>query len=152
MKSICVTTLVTSVLIGCGSEVKGPDVVPLSGTVKVDGQPVAGARISFIPSDPKTNAVSGLTKEDGQYEVYYGSRSGAPAGDYKVAISYLTLPDGSPYKASPGGLDVDQMKMQGKVVESLPPKVSDPTQTELKLTVPKEGKKDANFDVSKAKK
>lgn len=141
--------LMMLVLSGCGAEVKGPEVVPVRGTVKVGEAPVAGARVTFMPTAPKVNPAGGVTDAGGHYQIFYGSRPGLPVGDYKVTVSQLVTADGKPFEAKEGELDAGQLKMQGKVKEGLPPKYSDPGKTELTFKVEAGGSKAADFTLQK---
>jgi len=56
MKSLLFLTRLSAVLllvmgfVGCGSGNSGPTLYPVVGTVTYQGKPLAGARITFIPS------------------------------------------------------------------------------------------------------
>lgn len=139
--------LIAAFVSGCAGEVKGPEVVPVRGTVKRGDAPVAGARVTFMPTAPKVNPAGGVTDANGGYQIFYGSRAGLPVGDYKVTISQLVTPDGKPFEAKEGELDAGQLKMQGKVKEGLPPKYSDPSKTELTFKVEAGGTKSADFNL-----
>lgn len=150
MNRLTALSLLALIGMGCGgSGPKGPDLVPVRGVVRVNGQPAVGARVTFSPNDPKINPAGGVAGPDGSYELRYGSKSGAPKGDYKVTVNYLTLPDGKSYQPKEGELDVDQLRIQGKVIEALPPKYSDPTKTELTYAVRDGGSSSADFELNR---
>jgi hypothetical protein len=74
---------------GCGgSQVK---TVPVSGAVTLDGQPLAGATITFQPVDGQTIAPGshGKTDAKGQYQlqVTVTRQAGAVPGKHRVRIS-----------------------------------------------------------------
>jgi hypothetical protein len=75
---------------GCGGD--GPKYVPVSGFVKVDGQPYKGAVVSFQPVGGKENAnpgrgSSGLTDANGRYSLLVDDgTTGAVVGKHKVRI------------------------------------------------------------------
>lgn len=71
---------------GCGGSL-----VPVAGTVTINGQPAGDLQVSFDPNDPATGTTGmGFTKPDGSYELHYpGNRKGAPAGEYTVRISVV---------------------------------------------------------------
>lgn len=76
------------VLAGCGGGL-GP--VPVAGTVTLDGEPVAGAKVTFIPAGPGIPA-TGTTDATGRYELRIGSgRTGVPLGRYGVTVSKLKV-------------------------------------------------------------
>lgn len=108
--------------------------VPVSGTVSLDGKPIAGATISFISTDSSRHSFMGATDSQGKYSLSEGANIGAQAGDYKVVIEYYTMPDGAPVEITPE-TDLEMLKKQGEVKLALPPVFSDPEQTELQAHV-----------------
>lgn len=73
-------------LAGCGG-----GLVPVAGTVTLDGGPVAGAKVTFIPAGPGIPA-TGTTDATGRYELRIGSgRTGVPRGRYGVTVSKLKV-------------------------------------------------------------
>jgi hypothetical protein len=96
--------IVTAGLIGCGKE--GPTLVPVAGTVTVDGAPIAGAGVSFRPDASKGNKAGynpgGSTDAEGKYELIAAAKPGAPPGWYKVLVfPPSTAPGAEPPKVSP---------------------------------------------------
>ena len=112
---------------GCSSP-KGelPAGAPVSGTVTMDGKPLAGVTVTFIPvgSTPGDFCL-GETDQSGHYELQdrYGEK-GAPAGEYKVTCGIEVSADAAPSDAGAG---------------PLPPRYSQEDITELKATVPAGG-------------
>ncbi len=82
----CVSAL--ALFAGCpGGGEGGLDTIPVTGTVTLDGSPLAGARVSFSPKGGGRAAV-GLTDESGRFELTTNvAGDGALAGSYGVAIS-----------------------------------------------------------------
>lgn len=75
-----------------------PDTVPVSGKVTVDGQPVTGGNVSFLPFDKeqKTGAMcAGQIDPTGAYVIYTGGKDGAPPGRYKVTVTPSMVPTGN---------------------------------------------------------
>ncbi|MBL8851321.1 MAG: hypothetical protein JNG89_16685 [Planctomycetaceae bacterium] len=108
---------------GCG-ESPYPELFPASGTITLDGAPLDGATVAFIPS--KSNQMQpsyGYTDPDGKYELKtpegYG---GVSPGEYRIVISKIVMPDGSPVPpgSQTGGAEGD---------ESIPYPHSDPRAT-----------------------
>src|SRR5262245_19465673 len=100
------TWLVVSSLIfvsGCGSGGKPPpklgELVPLTGTVTMDGQPLAQATVRFHPTEESGfHGCQGTTDENGKYklETDIGDgkmKEGALPGHYQVTVSRLVKPD-----------------------------------------------------------
>ena len=86
---------------GCGSTSTGPDTFAVSGIVTQAGKPVSGAIVSFIPAG-ESGGVPGqaTTGDDGSFEasIYLDNgkttKSGLPAGAYKVTVIKMQLPGG----------------------------------------------------------
>jgi len=94
--------LMTFVVLGCGDSVPPPpkeDLVPVSGTVKVGGEPVEGVTVAYIPTgSTKGQGATGVTDSQGHYELVHNAtqEDGVAAGDYTVQLSKWVMPDGSP--------------------------------------------------------
>lgn len=85
-------------LVGGGIEL--PDLGKVSGTITLDGKPLAGATILFNPIESEfaisetrsiqTRSSTGVTDEDGRYElIYMEGVPGAVVGEHRVSISKL---------------------------------------------------------------
>jgi len=126
-----------AVLAGCGSSgPPPPKLVPVRGTVSLDGQPLANAIVTFIPEGKTPGAGgSGKTDAQGEYQLTYSRGGpGAPAGEYRVTISKRLMPGG---KEVPDDDKTPPMLSQAK--EMLAPKYSDRTRATLTATVPENG-------------
>jgi len=77
-----VILLIASILVaGCGP--KGPDVVPVSGTVTKNGKPVPGLFINFEPGNGRPSWAQ--TDSEGKFVVKYdATMDGAKVGTHKV--------------------------------------------------------------------
>jgi hypothetical protein len=94
-RSPAFAALATACLVGCG----GSDdaVVPVSGTVTLEGKPLAGAQISFSPESRNARGTPGtdITGSSGYYRVMTPKgRAGLAPGKYKVVISKTEVPAG----------------------------------------------------------
>jgi hypothetical protein len=119
---------------GCGSGIDEPPLVPVTGTVNVDGTGAEGLEIEFLPQT--TGGVStAKTGPGGKYELIYKDGSkGAVIGTHTVKI----------VRPNPGGGPAGGET--GAVVENpLPAKYND--QTTLTADV-KEGNNDIPFELS----
>lgn len=122
--------------IGCGSEPTGPEKVPVTGTVSLNGESLPGAVITFIPTG-KTPGLGGTARSDASGKFVLTSArggEGAPAGEYRVAVSRRLMPDGSPVPA-----DDKTPPIESPAQESLPPIYSNPEMTQLTATVTPDG-------------
>lgn len=90
---------------GCGTasgKVIPDRSVPVTGTITLEGRPLGNARVTFYPQDQSQGdgVASGTTDSAGKYELQslFGSKVvvGAAPGKYKVAISQMVRPNGTP--------------------------------------------------------
>ena len=97
-QSLAVLALVS--LAGCGAS--NPPTFPVSGTVTLDGKPVEGAAVLFIPFDGTGQPASAMSDASGNYALTtFTANDGAMAGNYKIKVTKFDTPDGgmSPYGA-----------------------------------------------------
>ncbi len=105
--------IVSCLLLGCGPG--GPRLVPVSGTLSLDGQPLAYKSLLFIPEgETGGNGAGGYTDGTGNYEliaVVFGSTKdhrGCPPGRYRVVVSEPTIPiRAEDFEASDAGPEGD---------------------------------------------
>jgi hypothetical protein len=85
-----------ALLMGC-QNAAGPGLVPVTGTVHLDGKPLAHALVTFIPDgDTRGVGSEAVTNESGEFKLRSRrSGDGAVAGTYRVTISKRLMPDGS---------------------------------------------------------
>ena len=70
-------------LAGCGGKT-----VPVEGNVTLDGEPLAGATVMFIPVKEGGQPATGLTDANGKFQLKTGNdKTGALPGEYKVVVS-----------------------------------------------------------------
>lgn len=124
---------------GCEAEAERapepPKLVPVQGTVTVDGKPLAGAVVVFLPafSDAGTHSV-GETDRDGVYKLATLYQPGAGVGDYRVIVSHVVDADGTVASlAARSGEYVPPEVNHGQ--ELVPPRYSDVSKTELRASV-----------------
>jgi len=125
-------SVVCVLLAGCGGT--RSDLAKVTGQVKLDGQPLAGAQVQFVPLGGKGVVSLGRTDDQGRYE-QSASRSadGAAVGVNQVKITTYESEDNGG-KLSP-------------VPERVPTKYN--TTTELTITV-KAGSNQFDFDLKSA--
>lgn len=112
---------------GCGTpKAEGPELAPVSGTVKLDGKPLAEASVVF------SRLYRGTTDANGHYELTSGDKKGAPVGEHQVVCEKWVMADGSLYKG-------EESPMTAGAKQLLPPRYSDDAATELKANVPAGG-------------
>jgi hypothetical protein len=124
---------------GCGAQRTSP----VEGVVLLDGKPVAGASVQFVPQDKGRDA-TGETDKDGHFALStFQPRDGAVPGSYKVIIS---PPTGSADTSKYGSADeamaaaARQPQKRDSAASSFPQKYTRADQTPLKQDVPAKGK------------
>jgi hypothetical protein len=142
--AVCALTMAVVIgLSGCGGS-KPPEfverMVPATGTVTLDGEPLEGAIVEFHP-DAKGNGAEvavGTTDAQGKYELItpiarrtLEESKGAVPGKYRVIIQKTVMPDGSP--VPPDTTDADAEADGAR--QLLPPRYSDLEQTTLTADV-----------------
>lgn len=88
------TTLLALAACGCGGR-NGP--VAVQGVVLLDGKPVAGATVSFLPAGATGLPATGLTDGQGVFRLTTsGKGDGALPGDYRAVVTRFEpkAPDG----------------------------------------------------------
>lgn len=82
-------------MVGCGKAAKDVPQVPLhpvSGTVTLDGKPIAGAKVvlhALQGASATDISPTGVTDENGQFQVStYQPLDGAAEGSYSVTVSW----------------------------------------------------------------
>lgn len=163
--------LLSGVLIFCVNGSTPSDHVEVSGTVYLDGQPLADADVFFVDDDPSdggsngTHRAHGRTDAEGRYELVRG----AVPGDYKVIVRALL--GGQANALAPGfgsdGVDAGQLaaasaaadtgrqsshrsnqRRSGELPQQLPDSFSSAEHTVLTVGVPESGTNDANLRLS----
>jgi hypothetical protein len=73
--------------LGCGGS--GPGLVPISGKVTLNGVPLEGATVVFVPDPSNREGLTSTSVSDaeGGYEASTEGRSGLVPGKYKVIVT-----------------------------------------------------------------
>ncbi|WP_166828455.1 Ig-like domain-containing protein [Thalassoroseus pseudoceratinae] len=127
--SMAMLLSMTLVLNGCGGGASDvPDVYPVSGLLKVNGQPVADVQVTFQPDSGPMSV--GVTDEEGKFELLLNADTmGAVAGQHTVSFSK---------RGGPAGTD-----------ELIPPQFG--THSQLKETVSADGENEFEYEISAEK-
>jgi hypothetical protein len=73
-------------LVGCGGT-PGPELGEVTGKVLLDGEPVVGATLTFIPEGPNGSPSYGKTDANGVYTLNFTNvKSGAMIGRHEVSV------------------------------------------------------------------
>lgn len=145
--SLAFSLACVTLLSGCGGGAPPlpSGIVPVTGNVTLDGEPVSGAIVTFVPvqisggGGAGVGAASGMTDSAGKYTLvgYEGRANGTLPGTYRVKISRLTRTDGS--IVIPGPDDSPMQLLVSGAREQLPEKYSSDIRTTLVATVDPQG-------------
>lgn len=96
-------------LLGCGGGGSSDKLVPVSGKVMSDADPLTTGTVTFYPDESKGNKTkltpSGMIDKTGNYKLSTSDGTGAPLGWYKVAVSPMGM--GGMQAAPSGGATTD---------------------------------------------
>ena len=92
--------LVLASLAGCKGE--RLDLLPVTGQVFYDGQPLTTGSVSFHPAATTGHVPTGVIDKEGRYTLSTSYQPGAPPGRYKVVVHATEPIEQIPGKASPG--------------------------------------------------
>jgi hypothetical protein len=136
-----VAALAAVIISGCAEVDAGGDLVPVAGLVTLDGQPLAGASVTFVGTSGESGAGGvAITADDGRYELaHFREGTGAAPGDYKVLISKVVMKDGSPIPAG------TESAAELETKDLVPFRYNDYHNSMLKVTVPAAGSSALDF-------
>jgi len=145
--------LILVALVGCGSEEDRIKLVPVKGTVTQNGEPLAGATITFVPDASNADSTPGVdaTGPEGNYMAKFKSRTGLAPGKYRVTVMPpLVMPSGA--KVPEEFKDDPYMAQMAMGIDpGAPTEGVAGEQSEFEAEVPPEGGT-FDFDVKKANK
>jgi hypothetical protein len=123
-------TVALLAIAGCAQD--GPELAEVTGTVRLDGQPVPGANVVFRPQEGQSGSPAyGITDAEGNYVLRFTrDKEGVIPGKYDVEITTEKL----------SAEDAEALKAEGQDVYEfvrVPAKYGRPG--ELKREVPPEG-------------
>lgn len=125
--------------LGCGTATDSdrPTTYPVSGTVTMNGQPVADANVNFQLADGTRGAL-GVTDAQGRYELTtFTAGDGALPGEYSVVITkYEKAPPGT--EASEDDPDYDPFAPAFEPKNLLPERYANPQTSNLSATIAEE--------------
>jgi hypothetical protein len=97
--------------LGCGGK---DQLVRLEGIVTLDGEPVEGAIVSFLPDEAGGRFASGTTAKDGSFRLTTNKPDdGALPGDYRVTVTLIPADEDEEDKG-PEAAPVQQKAEDGK--------------------------------------
>jgi hypothetical protein len=133
-----IVLVMTFVCVGCG----GPRLSPVEGVVSLDGKPLAGAAVQFVPQGKGRDA-TGETDSAGKFTMStLTARDGVQPGTYKVIISPVVgSADTATYGSAEEAMAAATKRSAPKSTTStFPQKYARPDLTPLTQEVPVKGK------------
>lgn len=165
--SLCVVIpLLSLVIAGCGGSDR-PDLASASGIVTLDGDPVEGASVSYIPVSGGRPG-SGVTDASGRYTINtYADTPGALVGEHHVSVIKVSGPGADqllgdePTEAPDDCCDccpcagLSELEVDDSnccedldIVYDVPQKYMDPRNSGLQVTVPPDGSDALNLELT----
>jgi len=113
-----------ALLLGAGcSGSKGPKLVPVSGKVTLNNQPLPGGVVNFHPDSSKGNTgkhhAVGTIDSSGTYKLTTDGKEGAPPGHYKVTVA-TEVPPGANVKPGEMPPKLPAISTKYKILEQTP--------------------------------
>jgi len=135
-------------VVGCGGGA-GPveALVPVGGTLLVDGEPLDGVTVTLVPTDSKNSrGGSGTTDASGAFTITDLDQNllGLPVGKYNPIYSRMRLEDGSAAPKLEAGQEPDPGQIQ---VETLPQHLQTPD-TNVSVEIPQDGNTKLELEIS----
>lgn len=124
-------------VVGCGGD--GPELARVKGKVTYNGQPVAGATVTFMPTTGPL--ATGVTDSSGEFTLTTTGKPGAVLGKHRVGITKMAAAgEGGAAGMTPDDMkkmQMEQMKGGGDetVKSEIPEKYADPKSSGLEATV-----------------
>ena len=163
----CLTVLSVAllVLVGCGRSDR-PPMATASGIVKLDGVPVEGATVTFIPVEGGRPG-SGRTDAEGRYTIKtFEDVDGGIVGDHKVSVMKISgdgayaLEGAAPPSNDASGEDdgsdgLSQIGAPGtseknmEPIYDVPQRYMNSEESGLTLTIPPEGSEELDIELTR---
>jgi hypothetical protein len=122
--------------------------LPVSGTVTLDGQPLADAKVTLMPKDSRRVA-NAITDESGRFEsaTTFSRGDGALIGEHYVAITPKNPPPMPGDEiSSPGSAGLDAKPV--KYIAPIPVKYGKPKESGLDVEVARGSDNDFSFELN----
>lgn len=130
---------------GCGGRRPGPPLVPVTGRVTLDGQPMQPGIVTFF--DAELQGTSAMIGPDGRYRVVCDRGPGLAAGEYKVTVQAIE-PAADPSRPSlPHELPHELVRPPTRPSQTVPTAFQSRDRTPLRFTVSPSGDRELVFDV-----
>jgi hypothetical protein len=138
--------------IGCGGGGADnlPATVDASGVVLLDGQPVHGASVVFVPVSGNYSAFAS-TDSSGRFELKsFEAKEGAVPGSYQVQVTKTIEVKETPNVEGPDAAHAQATKGAVSWENALPSKYADPVNSGIKVDIPDTGRSDIKIELVSA--
>lgn len=129
-------------LTGCSGKT-GTKLVPVSGTVTVDGKPAEGVAVTLWGQSRGEGRSMPFAQSDSAGKLIFKvspTESGAPVGQYTALFEKMTMPDGSSVPEGQAPADVG-------AVNQIPEIYNAPSTSPESVTIPEGGTGSLSFDL-----
>lgn len=139
----------------CGGPADGRKLIPTSGRVAFDGQPLEGAIVTFVPRSTGAVAASATTDARGHYNLLTpgAPRPGIAPGEYAVTIMKMETKQlvteeqaAAAVAITPAGLSLPPPMTES--IQVLPAKYRDPDESGFTATITETRRKSFDFSVT----
>jgi hypothetical protein len=140
MRYACGLWFMVAAAMGCAP---ATDAVPAGGVVTLEGVPVEGATVGFLPRDANNKGAYGKTDAEGRFRLQtYSANDGAVPGEYDVTIHKVHI--------TPEQFERDDPRWKPPPPPRylVPKKYSDPNSSGLKATVTKGKRNEFTFQLT----
>lgn len=141
--------LFLSILVETGCRSNPPQAVPVSGVVTLDGKPLAGAAITFMPVEGGCFGL-GYTNENGEFTIgTFADTDGALVGVHRISIMPDIISPAAMGRTLGGEEEMDRRGESNRVLKSrIPEKYASHDTSGLRVDV-KKGMPPVKFDLTR---
>lgn len=144
---LCLGCVLAVAFVGCDGATLDTEAV--TGTVTLDGKPLAGAMVNFTPVSKEGGAAAayGKTDENGRFKLQTmlgAADAGTTPGEYIVTVSKTELQETGNTITNSDGTTSPEMEP----VETLPEKYTKTSESDLRATVVDGEKNDFTFELT----
>ena len=148
---LLIALITISAIVGCHTGPKGLPTCYVEGIVSLDGQPMDGALVTFIPTvmGDDTKIATGYSNESGKYTLTSDGglpQKGALAGDYSVTIVKDKVESLAPVESESSRSQLSGDSSLSRRTRLTPDEYGAVSTTPLKMTV-KKGKNVLNLEM-----
>jgi len=143
-----ILALFAVLLVGCGQS--GLPVVPVTGSVQFEGQPVAEAFITFYPAGSEGRMASGQTNANGEFALVTAgaAKAGVMPGSYRVSVEKTVFVDDRGNPIIMGSEASEALQQMPKSKSLIPEKYDTADTSGLTADVAKKGKNHFVFELT----